>query len=84
MRQVVGYVDHDGRAGGAEVVERQRHHLVEGHPAVDHRQRPGLQPAHVQQVVDQPGQPVEGLVGGEQQLGVVLRATTRCRRCAGW
>ena len=33
----------------------------------------GLQPAHVQQVVHQAGEPVQGLVGGEQQLVVVLR-----------
>ena len=29
-RQVVGHVDHDARPGRAEVVQRQRHHLVEG------------------------------------------------------
>ena len=31
-------------------------------------ERTGLQPAHVQQVVDQPGQPVQRLADGGQQL----------------
>ena len=47
--------------------------LVEvGRPRED-RQRAGLQPAHVEQVLDQPGEPVERLVGRGEQLGVVLR-----------
>ena len=38
-----------------------------------HAQRAGLQAAHVEQVLDQPDQPVQRLVGGGEQLGPVVR-----------
>jgi len=34
----------------------------------EHRQRPGLQPAHVQQALGETGELVEGLLGGSQQF----------------
>ncbi len=40
---------------------------------VEHRERAGLQAAHVEQVVHQPVQPVQRLVGGGQQLRPLLR-----------
>ena len=43
----------------------------------DTRQRAGLQPAHVEQVLDQPGQPVQRLVGGGEQLVPVGVARSR-------
>ena len=44
-------------------------------------QRTGLQAAHVEQVVDQPVEPVQGLLGGGEQLGPVLLAA---RDVWGW
>ena len=32
-------------------------------------ERAGLQPAHVQQVLHQPAEPIQGLLGGGQQFG---------------
>ena len=49
-----------------------------------HAERAGLQPAHVEQVLDQPDQPVQRLLGGGEQLVAVLVGERRRRRCAGW
>ena len=61
------------RPSGSEVVERAGDDLVEAGRAREQRQRAGLQPAHVQQVLHQVGKPVQRLVGGGEQLA-------RCRR----
>ena len=53
----------------AERVEHEWHQLVEGDRRHADTERPGLQSAHVEQVLDQPGQPVQRLVGGLEQLG---------------
>ena len=83
-RQVVGHVDDHLAPDRAEVVQGQRHHLVQGDLAADDGQHAGLQPAHVQQVVDQAGQPVEGLIGREQAARRGPGGSTRCRGCGGW
>ena len=46
-------------------------------------QRPGLQAAHVEQVVDQAGEPVQRLVGGLPAARRGPRRRARGRRCAG-
>ncbi len=56
----------------AELVECARDDLVEPDPLPGHRQRAGLQTAHVQEVFDQSGQPVEAFVGGGEQIGLFL------------
>ena len=69
---VVGEVDDDARPVGAEVVEGAGDDLVDrGRLQVD-RHGAGVQAAHVEQVVDQRRQPVQGGVGGLQQLVAVL------------
>ena len=67
-------VEHDRRAA------RRRGRRAPGHARprrgrtrVD-RQRTGLQPAHVEQVVDQAGEPVERTVGGLEQLAPIGRS----------
>ena len=68
----------------AQVVQGPGGDVVEPGRPREHRQRAGLQPAHVEQVVDQPGEPVERLVRGGQQLGPVLGGPTARRWSAGW
>ena len=83
-RQVVGDAQADGTRPRAELVERPGHGLLDADRGRGDAERAGLQAAHVEQVGDQPGEPVERLVGGGQQLVAVVRRRTRPRRCAGW
>ena len=73
QRQVVRHVDVDaasGRRRGRPGRSGTTSSSATGRLTT--RQRAGLQPAHVEQVLDQAGQPVQRLVGGEQQLVAVL------------
>ena len=51
--------------------------------AAVHAERAGLQPAHVEQVLDQAVEPVQRLLGGGQQFVAVLVGERRRRGCAG-
>ena len=65
------------RAAGPEVVQRQRDAPRRAPTGrADDRQRAGLQPAHVEQVVDQPGRAGRATRRRCQQLVAVLGATT--------
>ena len=65
-------VDRDAARGRVQVVQRAGHDLVQADRPREQGQRAGLQPAHVQQVVHQVGEPVQRLVRRGQQLVVVL------------
>ena len=56
------------RPRGPRSSRARGHDLVDADRLRVQRQRAGLQPAHVEQVLDQPVEPVERLVGGGQQL----------------
>ena len=59
-------------AGRAEVVEGAGYDVLERRAIAGDAERAGLQAAHVEQVGDQPGESVEGLVGGGQQFLAVV------------
>ena len=82
--QVVGDAHADVPAGLAELVERGRDRVLQPDRGGGDAERAGLQPAHVEQVLDQPGQPVERLVGGGEQLVAVLVGEVDVLGCAGW
>jgi hypothetical protein len=72
-----------------DAVERARDDLLEIGRARKHRQRPGLQPADVQQAGEQTGEQVQGLICGGQQLVMIIarqldviraQAADRCLR----
>jgi hypothetical protein len=71
--KVLGEPDDDVVAPGPEVVQGERDDLIERHRPDEHAERPCLQAAQVKQVLHQPDQPVQGLVGGGQQLVAVVR-----------
>ena len=79
--QLLRQVQHDGPGFDAEVVERPGDDVLHGHRPGADRQRAGLQSAEVQQVLDQCGQPVEGVVGGLEELAAVVVAEGRPRGC---
>ena len=72
--QVVGDAQEDPVGRGADLVERPRYGVLDPDRGGCDAERAGLQAAHVEQVVDEPGEPVEGLVGGGEQLGAVRGA----------
>ncbi|MGS7457525.1 hypothetical protein, partial [Mycobacterium tuberculosis] len=71
-RQPVGDVDPDAGAGHADVVEGAGEHVLDVRRREVHRQRAGLEPAEVEQAVDERGEVVEGVVGGGEQLAAVV------------
>ena len=60
-------------APGPEVVQGEWDDLIERDWPDEHAERSRLQPAQIKQVLHQPDQPVQGLVGGGQQLVAVVR-----------
>ena len=73
-RQVVGYVESDGMHRRSEVVERGWHDLVEPDGSDEDAQGTGLEPAHVEQVLHQPDESIQGLLrGGEPILPLLHR-----------
>jgi hypothetical protein len=71
--QRLGHVDLDAAAVVGKAGEGGRHHLVHADWPVVQAERAGLEPGHVEQVADQPIQPVGLLVDGGQQLGGRVR-----------
>ena len=80
LGQRVRDVDQEPRGRRVQVVQRAGHDLVQPDRAREHGQRAGLQPAHVQQVADQVGEPVQRLVRGGEQLVAVLGRPVHVRR----
>ena len=80
LRQRLRYVHHHGTAARPQVVEGPRDDLVHADRAREQRQRPGLQPAHVQQVIDEAGQPVQRFVGRGEQFVAVGGGPVHLRR----
>ena len=68
LGQVVGQLDLDGIGGAAELVDGQRDDFGDARRLRVYAERAGLQAAHVEQVLDQPGEQVQGLVGGGEEL----------------
>jgi hypothetical protein len=56
----------------AEGLQRGRDDLAQVDGPREHRSRAGLQPAHVQQARHEMGEPVQGLLGGGQQVRAVV------------
>ncbi len=71
--QAVRHLDLHRPPGQPELVQGVRNDVVETGLAGEDAEHAGLQPAHVQQVVDEPGEPVHGLVGRGQQLRLFVR-----------
>ncbi len=57
--QVIGDAHDDRAARLTDFVQRGRDRVLQPHPRCCHAERTGLQPAHVEQVLDQPSQPLE-------------------------
>ena len=68
LGQVVGESDLDGVGDRAELVEGERDDLGDARRLRVYAERSGLEPAHVEQVLDQTGEQVQRLVGGGQEL----------------
>ena len=66
--QVLADVDQHPVRGGVDAGQRRGDHLVEPHRLGDGRDRPGRQTGGVEEVVDEPREPVDGLLDGRQQL----------------
>ncbi len=82
-RQVLRDVDVDRTAVIGQAGERLRHHLVKPDPPAHERERPGLDPTHVEEVADQAVEPVRLLLDRREELGdlvVVSTRTSSCRR----
>jgi len=56
-----------------EAVERTRDDVTDVRGTREHPRRPGLQPAHVEQAVREPGELAEGLFGDGQQFLLIVR-----------
>ena len=67
-RQVGRDVRADRRGRRAKFVQRQGYGVLQADRGGRDAEDAGLEPAHVQQVADQPGEPVQRLLGGLQQL----------------
>ena len=57
--------------------QRQADDFLEHVPLPVERDRPGIEPGHVEQVVDEPGQPLRFVDDGLQQLALAARRTLR-------
>jgi hypothetical protein len=63
---------HDRLCLRPDAAEAARDDLLQiGRPG-KHRQRPGLQPAHIKQAGEQLGELVQGLIGGGQEFAMIL------------
>ncbi len=71
QRQAFGDVEPD-RVRARQPVQRQRRDLLDRHRLDERLQRTGLQAAHVEQVGDQPVEPVGGVLDGREQLLLVI------------
>ena len=72
--QVLRHVHLDVGGPQPGLLERGQQHVLDGDQRHVHAQHARLQPRDIQQVGDQDGERVQGLVGGLQQLGPVLLA----------
>ena len=72
-------------AGSPELVERRRDRVLQAdrRPAT-RPSTPACRRLMSSRFADQPGEPVQRLVGGGQQFVAVVARRSRPRRCAGW
>ena len=68
LGQVVGQLDLNGVGGVAEFVDGQGDDFGDACRLGVYAERAGLEAAHVEQVLDQAGEQVQGLVGGGEEL----------------
>ena len=66
--QVIGQLDLHSIGGVAELVDCQRNDFGDARRLWMYAERPGLQAAHVQQVLDEMGEQVQRLIGGSEEL----------------